>query len=175
MRKVRVYSRKYDGAIRDEYEPYLYDETDEIIILFSLAGLPHWDRRKGAWIPAPDGYLEIFFKRKWYNVLHIAVQNSNTNLMYVNIAIPPTLHGEILEWVDLDLDYRVHMDNSIARLDEDEFQQNAQRLRYPPDLIKQTQAACREVEGGLKQRIFPFDYERQVELYYRIRNSLQSV
>ncbi len=172
MQNIRVVSRKYDGTLRDCYEAYLYAETDERVQLFSLPGLPYWHARRQAWLEAPDGLLEIFLKRKWYNVVHITEQISNTNLMYINIALPPTLQGGVLEWTDLDLDYRVHMDNSVERLDQDEFDENAQRMGYPADLVAQAYAACREVEAGLAQRAFPFDYERAVEVYLRARGRL---
>src|SRR5215475_897439 len=169
MRKVRVVSKKYDGSLRDEYETYLYDESDEMIRLISVPGLSYWDHRKGAWFEGTDGLLEIYFKRRWYNVWHMAEQISNLNLMYVNIAQPAMLQGNVVEWTDLDLDYRVNMDHSVERLDQEEFEQNAQRMGYPPDLIEQVGEACREVEAGLASRIFPFDYDRQVELYRRIK------
>jgi hypothetical protein len=31
VRKVRVVSKKYGGSLRDEYETYLYSESDEMI------------------------------------------------------------------------------------------------------------------------------------------------
>jgi len=169
MRKVRVASKKYDGSLRDEYETYLYSESDETIILFSNPGLSYWDHRKGARFEATDGLLEIYFKHRWYNVWHIAEQVSNLNLIYVNIALPATLQANVVEWTDLDLDYRVHLDHSVERLDQEEFEQNARRMGYPSNLIEQVGAACLEVESGLARRIFPFDYERQVELYRRIK------
>jgi hypothetical protein len=175
MRKVKVISKKYDGSLRDEYETCLYAESDSTIILFSEPGLGYWDYRKAAWFEAPDGLLEIYFKHRWYNVWHIVEQVSNINLMYVNIALPATLQEEVVEWTDLDLDYRVHLDNSVERLDQWEFEQNVQRLGYPPNLIKQVQAACGEVEAGLASRIYPFDYKRQVELYRRIKSELSTV
>src|SRR5262245_21847305 len=103
MRKVRVVSKKYDGSLRDEYETYLYDESDETIRLISIPGLSYWDHRKGAWFEGTDGLLEIYFKRRWYNVWHMAEQISNLNLIYVNIALPAMLQGNVVEWTDLDL------------------------------------------------------------------------
>ncbi len=173
MRKVRVIKKQYDGSLCDEHGTYLYEETDELITLFSLPGINYWLYRKATWLKAPDGLLEIYPKRKWYNVWHIAVQNTYTNLMYVNIAMPAILHDDTLEWVDLDLDYRVHLDHSVELIDEDEFQLNRQRFKYPPELIEQVQAACREVEDGLKERILPFDYERQVKRYYQIKDGFK--
>jgi len=175
MRKVKVVSKKYDGSLRDEYETYLYSESDETIILFSNPGLSYWDHRKGARFEATDGLLEIYFKHRWYNVWHIAEQVSNLNLIYVNIALPATLQANVVEWTDLDLDYRVHLDYSVERLDQEEFEQNAKRMGYPPSLIQQVGAASLEVEAGLARRIFPFDYERQVELYRRIKTERHSI
>ena len=169
MRQVKVVSKKYDGSLRDEYETRLVAETDETIVLFSPPGLPYFDHRKGGWFETPDGLLEIYPKHRWYNVWHIGEQNSHTNLMYINIALPATLQGDVVQWTDLDLDYRVHLHGSVERLDQLEFEQNTQRMGYPPDLIEQVEAACREVEAGLVARIFPFDHARQVERYQRIK------
>jgi uncharacterized protein len=174
MRKIQVIKKKYDGSLCDEHEAYLCEETDEMITLFSLPGICYWIYRKATWLQTPDGLLEIYSKRKWYNVWHIAAQNSYTNLMYVNIAMPAVLDGETLEWVDLDLDYRIHLDGSVQLKDENEFQQNQQCLKYPPELVEQVQKACREVENGIKQNIFPFDYEQQVKRYYQVKDDLNS-
>jgi protein associated with RNAse G/E len=173
MRKVRVISKKYNGALRDEYETYLYAETDETITLFSPPGLKYWDHRQAAWFEAPDGLLEIYFKHKWYNVWHICEQVSHINLIYINITMPTTVQATGIVWTDLDLDYRVHLDHSVERLDQVEFEQNVHLMAYPPDLIEQVQLACQEVEAGLATQTYPFDYERQVERYHQIKAGLQ--
>jgi uncharacterized protein len=175
MEKVKVISKKYDGSLRDEYESRLYAESDETIILFSEPGQRYFDHRKAGWFEGQDGLLEIYFKRRWYNVWHIAEQLSNINIIYVNIAMPATFNEKVLEWTDLDLDYRVYLDNSVERLDQDEYEWNARRMGYPRDLIEQVEAACREVETGLASRIFPFDYGQQVELYRLIKSGLTPV
>jgi protein associated with RNAse G/E len=90
----------------------------------------------------------------------------------VNIAMPATLLATGVEWVDLDLDYRVHLDSSVERLNQLEFEQNAQRMKYPLDVIEQTQIACQEVEMGLTSRDYPFDYDQQVERYLQIKAHL---
>ncbi|MFN8496085.1 MAG: hypothetical protein U0350_51310, partial [Caldilineaceae bacterium] len=72
---------------------------------------------------------------------------------------------------DLDLDYRVHLDYAVERLDQADFDRNRQHMGYPPDLIAQVDAACREVEAGLARGGFPFDHAQQVELYQRIKKA----
>jgi protein associated with RNAse G/E len=109
---------------------------------------------------------------KWYNVWHICEQVSYTNRMYINIAMPVALHDKQLVWIDLDLDYRVHMDGSIERLDQVEFDINVEHMGYHPQVIAQAQAACHEVEAGLFHGLFPFDYEQQIKLYNQIKTGL---
>jgi uncharacterized protein len=168
-----VLSRKYDGSLRDEYETHLYAETNESITLFSPPGVKYRDHRKSAWFEAPDGLIEIYFKNRWYNVWHICEQVSGTNLIYINICMPAVMKSTGIVWVDLDLDYRVHLDLSVEKLDQEEFEQNTLKMEYPPSLIEKAYLACKEVEAGLTSRAYPFDHERQVELYRRIKNGLQ--
>ena len=172
MQKVRMTSRKYDGRLRDEYAAFLWAEDPERLVVYAPVGTLSYDRRTQAWIPAPDGLLEIYFKHRWYNVWHICEQVSGINRIYAHIAMPATLREMRLEWTDLDLDYRVHLDDAVEPLDRAEFEQNARRWGYPRHVLEQAQAACRDVEAGIKSRTFPFDHERQVELYNRLKRSL---
>lgn len=83
--------------------------------------------------------------------------------------MPVSFKDNRLTWVDLDLDYRLHLDHRIERLDENEFEENAKLMKYSDHLIEQVHAACQEVEEGLARQTFPFDYEHQVERYKRIK------
>jgi protein associated with RNAse G/E len=169
VRKIQVISRKYDGALRDEYAAYLVSESPEALVVYAPVGTMGFDHRKGAWSQAPDGVLELYFKAKWYAVWHICEQNSFQNLIYAHIAMPAVLTGDTLAWVDLDLDYRVHLDESIELLDEDEFAQNSQILGYPPHVMTAVSAACHEVEQLYQQRAYPFNHREQVALYQSIK------
>lgn len=169
MRIVQVVSRKYDGSLRDAYETCLYAETAESVTLFSLPGGKAWDYRQQAWVTAADGLLEIYFKNRWYNVWHICEQVSGVNLIYVNVAMPASVTPTTLTWIDLDLDYRLHLDGSVEQVDQADFQQNTQRMNYPASLMQQVEAACREVAAGLVSQQYPFDHARQVALYRRIK------
>lgn len=174
MKKVQVVSRKYDGSLRDAYETCLYAETAESVTLFSLPGGKAWDYRKQAWVTAADGLLEIYFKDRWYNVWHICEQVSGANLIYVNVAMPASITPTTLTWIDLDLDYRLHLDGSVEQVDQADFQQNAQQMGYPTSVISQVEAACREVEAGLVSQRYPFDHARQVVLYRQIKAARQA-
>ena len=103
---------------------------------------------------------------------HIGEQNSGRNLIYANICLPATLKGDILEWVDLDLDYRVHMDGRIELLDEEELERNISRFGYSEGIVGDVRAACDEVLVRFESGEFPFDHARQVERYRRTSTDL---
>jgi protein associated with RNAse G/E len=42
----------------------------------------------------------------------------NQYLIYANVCMPAVLDGDVLEWVDLDLDLRVQLNGIIELLDE---------------------------------------------------------
>ncbi len=168
MRKIKIVSQKYNGALRDEYESYLYAEDETMLMVASPPGTPYYYHKKQAWFAAEDGLLELYFKHKWYNVWHICEQNSRINHIYANIAMPATLQANVLTWIDLDLDLRVHLDGSLELLDEDEFVENSALFAYPPAVIAQARAAVDELSACYRQQCFPFNHAEQVLRYQQI-------
>ena len=169
MQTIRIVSRKYDGRLRDEYEALLYAEDGERLVVYAPVGTLSYDRRMHTWVPAPDGLLEIYFKNRWYCVWHVCEQRSNINQMYINLAMPARLTAVGVEWVDLDLDYRVYLDGRLERLDEDEYCAHIASMGYPAEVQAQVQAACTEIESLYHQRADPFNHPEQVARYQRIK------
>jgi protein associated with RNAse G/E len=99
-------------------------------------------------------------------------QHSGINRIYANITLPATLQADVLTWVDLDLDLRVHLDGSLAVLDEDEFVENSARFAYPPAVIAQARAAVDELGLCYQEQRFPCNHGAQVMLYEQIRATM---
>ena len=169
MKKIKIVSRKYDGSFRDEYEAFLYAENEERLVVYTPPGTMDYDYRKQAWFTAPDGLLELYFKARWYNVRHICEQNSHFNQIYTHLSMPATVTATGIEWVDLDLDYRVHLDGRMVRLDEQEYSEHRATMGYLAVVHEQVQAACSAVEALYQRRAYPFNYAEQVALYQQIR------
>lgn len=172
MQKIKIISQKYNGRLRDSYEAYLYAEDAEKLIVFAPPGTMCFSPKKSVWEAAPDGLLEFYFKQKWYNVWHICEQNSRINHIYANIAMPAILQKDVLTWVDLDLDLRVHLDGSLELLDEDEFVENSVRFAYPPSVIAQARAAVDELSVCYQDHQFPCNHAEQVALYAQIKATM---
>jgi uncharacterized protein len=172
MDKVKVISKKYDGSLRDESEAFLVAQDEETIVLLQPPGTLEYSYRRERWESAQDGLLLIFFTNRWYNLWHIADQKSHINLIYANITLPARwIDNKTLEWVDLDLDVRVHMDGSVVLLDEEEFAHNQRRMGYPPDVVLQARAAAQEVLHLCTQQLYPFDHAVQVARYEALINT----
>jgi protein associated with RNAse G/E len=101
--------------------------------------------------------------------LFVCEQLSNINQIYSNLSMPVVRTASGIEWVDLDLDYRVHMDGRIERLDEAEYRAHIVSLGYSADIQAQVQAACAEIEALYQQHADPFDYTEQFARYQRIK------
>lgn len=171
MRKIKIVSQKYDGTPRDTYESHLYAEDEAMIVVASPPGTPYYYHKKQAWFTSEDGLLEFYFKHKWYNIWHICEQNSGINQMYANITMPAAFQDDVLTWIDLDLDLRVHLDGSLELLDEDEFMENSALFAYPHAVIAQARAAVDELTVCYQQQRFPFNHTEQVALYAQIKAS----
>lgn len=169
MRKINIISRKYDGSLRDEHEGFFYAEDEECLVVYAPPGTPEYDHRKQRWSAAPDGILELYFKTRWYSVLLICEQNSYCNQSYTHISMPAVVTAGGIEWVDLDLDYRVHLDGRIELLDEDEYAERSVTMSYPPAVHAHVRAACAEVEALHQARSYPFNFDEQAALYARIK------
>ena len=168
MRKINIISRKYDGRLRDEHEAFVYVENEECLVAYAPPGTLEYDHRKQLWSAAPDGILEYYFKRRWYNVLVICEQYSGINQSYTHISMPAVFTATGVDWVDMDLDYRVHLDGRIELLDEDEYAERSVTMGYLPAVHAQVRAACAEVEALYRVRTYPFNFEEQAAVYARI-------
>lgn len=166
MHKTKLISKKYDGDLRDESDALLVAQDHETIVLLQPPGTQEYSYRKQRWEAMADGLLLIFFTKRLYNVWHIADQQSYFNRIYANIALPARwIDRSTLEWIDLDLDIRVHMDGSIELVDEDEFLENQQQMSYPSALVTQARAAAQEALYLCEQGLYPFDHAAQVARY----------
>jgi protein associated with RNAse G/E len=59
--------------------------------------------------------------------------------------MPAELAGDILSYIDLDIDVTVWPDGRVEVLDRDDFEENTVKFGYPQDVIDKAEAALVEV------------------------------
>lgn len=74
----------------------------------------------------------FFYPDKWYNV--IGQLKKHGLFFYCNIATPYLFDGEIIKYIDYDLDLRVFPDGGFRVLDRNEYNYHKKIMNYPDEI-----------------------------------------
>lgn len=107
-------------------------------------------------IPRGTRTIEYYWLDCWHNVFQFMDHEGGTRLYYCNVSSPPTLVGEVLSYVDLDIDLLVQPDFSYTVLDLDEFECNAALYDYSHETRLQARASVENLVSMIEERRFPF-------------------
>lgn len=157
-RKIRVEALKYDSSIHRSWDCSLINETDE---LWEFVGIfPDEIKHPLLGVIRPNTVsYEFYWKNRWYNVFRFHQPEGALRNFYCNVNLPPILRGNVLTYVDLDIDVLVAPDFDYQILDLDEFEENAAKHQYPAETIEKAQASLRELIRLIEKRLFPFDFK----------------
>ena len=107
-------------------------------------------------IPVGTLSTEYYWLDRWYNVFRFAEADRKLKKFYCNINMPPQFDGEVLSYIDLDIDVLVEPDWSFRILDIDDFESNARLYDYPVEIQDQARQAVAELVTLIETRAFPF-------------------
>ena len=100
---------------------------------------------------------EYYWLDRWYNVFRFSDPDLNLKRFYCNINVPPHFDGDVLSYIDLDIDVLVEPDLTYQILDEDDFEVNAKRYPYPDDVRANARRGLAELTRLIESRSFPFN------------------
>lgn len=100
---------------------------------------------------------EYYWLDRWYNVFRFADDAGALRNYYCNVIAPPVFDGNILSYVDLDIDLLVAPDMSYRLLDVEDFETNAIQFSYPQDIRARAFQAVDDLVSLIHARAFPFD------------------
>lgn len=95
-----------------------------------------------------------FGRGQWFNT--IAMIREDGTYYYCNIGSPFTLKGNVLSYIDYDLDVKVFPDMSYIILDLDEYAEHRVKMNYPLEVINQVEQALQDVTRWIKEKKGPF-------------------
>lgn len=101
--------------------------------------------------------LEYYWLDRWYNVFRFAQPDGKLRNYYCNVNKPVTLEGDVLSYVDLDIDILVQPDLSYQVLDIDEFEKNSELYDYSIEVRQNAHRAVSDLIKMIETRAFPFD------------------
>ncbi|MDQ4121832.1 MAG: DUF402 domain-containing protein [Acidobacteriota bacterium] len=154
--QIRVEALKYDRSTHRSWDCSLVSETEE---LWELVGIFINEIRHpllGVIRPNTVSH-EFYWKNRWYNIFRFHEPEGKLRNFYCNVNMPPVLNGNVLTYVDLDIDILVATDLSFEIVDLDEFEENAEKHNYPAEVVKKAHSSVAELVEMIHGRKFPFN------------------
>jgi len=153
--EVTVRVLKHDGAEHRRWRGRIAEQEGPLIVLEAEFDADVTHHLLGE-IKRGTRLIEYYWLDRWYNVFRFLQDDGSTRLYYCNINTPPEFNGEILTYVDLDLDVIVQPDYAYEIQDVDEFEANAALYGYSPEETANATAALEELTAKITGREFPF-------------------
>jgi len=111
----------------------------------------------------------IFYKNKWFNIL--GQLKKHGLFYYCNIATPYLIDGNIIKYIDYDLDLRVFPDGGFRILDRNEYAYHKKLMNYPKEIDIIVKSELNELIEMKRKNEGPFK-EGVIESYYEKYKSI---
>ena len=162
--KLTIHCYKHNGKIdRISGEAIVLDETDEYLVcannkvkLIENDGRSHRTKEIA---------ILFFYKKEWYNIL--AQLKKYGLFYYCNIASPYIIYGNIIKYIDYDLDLRIFPDGTFKVLDKNEYRYHKITMRYSEEIDISVQDSRNKLIENKNINAFPCKKE-VIEHYYKI-------
>ncbi|MDQ3667515.1 MAG: DUF402 domain-containing protein [Acidobacteriota bacterium] len=152
---ITVRAHKYDGSehrrwnanvIRQEGSLLVLDATFDEEITHDLLGT----------IASGTTSTEFYWLDRWYNVFRFTEPTGELRSYYCNVNVPPVFDGQVLSYVDLDIDILVEPNFLYRIVDLEDFEQNAERFGYSADVQTKARQGLEKLVELIEARAFPF-------------------
>jgi uncharacterized protein len=153
---VTVRTYKYDGTEHRHWRAQISRIESPLIVLDARFEEEIKHPLLGTVLPETLS-IEYYWLDRWYNIFRFIQPTGELRNFYCNVNVPPVLQGDVLSYIDLDMDILVEPDLSYSILDEDEFMTNAARFNYPEEIRRRSQEALEQLVTLIESRAFPFN------------------
>lgn len=153
---ITVRADKYDGSEHRAWNARVLRQEGPLLVLDAVFDREIKHDLLGT-ISSGTSSIEYYWLDRWYNIFRFGKPSGELQSYYCNINVPPAFDGEILSYVDLDIDILVEPDFSYRVVDIEDFEKNASQFGYSPDVQARAKQAVRELITLIETRDFPFD------------------
>lgn len=155
---ISVHSCKYDGRIHRRWRARLSRREGSLLVLDAVFEEEVNHPLLGRILTGTES-TEYYWEDRWYSIFRFAEPTGELRNFYCNVNLPARFDGRLLSFIDLDMDVLVAPDFSYQVLDEDEFETNAARFGYPPEVHDCAHEALEELITLVRERRFPFNLD----------------
>ena len=113
----------------------------------------------------------FFYKHSWFNV--IAQLKKYGLFYYCNIATPYAIDGNVIKYIDYDLDLRVFPDGGYKILDNNEYNFHKKIMNYPAEIDIIVKKELNKLIDMKKNNAGPFNRD-VIEKYHNKYNELKN-
>ena len=159
---VYIQSFKHDGSLHRTWcRGYVLEaDEDHIVAVTDKAWVIESDGRK--WLTREPAIC-FFYMHEWFNVISM-IRHSGI-YYYCNIASPSIYDGEAIKNVDYDLDIKLYPDGGYEVLDENEYAEHKEKMRYPKDIQEIIDQQIPYLVRKMEKEELPFSLEC-IDNYY---------
>lgn len=152
---LTIIAYKYPDRPHYEWTGNMLIKTDDYVLVQGQAGRRLVHHTRGQTFTYATQSLEYYPLNAPFTV-NIDFDAHGASY-HCNVCLPPRLDGDILSFVDLDLDYVRNPVGTWQVVDRDEFLVNQRSFAYPARLIEQAEAALADLIKRVTEGRFPFD------------------
>jgi protein associated with RNAse G/E len=152
-----VESRSFDGRSVWQWEASFVARAPSLLILHSNQGDDITSLGRN--YPWPADTLQFYWSDRWYNI-RAALRDGEPYFYSCNVAMPAAVSDGHISYIDLDLEVAVTDELTWRVEGEDDFQQHAAVMHYPPDVVRRARDAVQELQSLVRAGRPPFrDYQ----------------
>ena len=129
--KLQIHCYKHNGKLHQLCNEAIVLDIDEdkIVVANNKAKLKESDGRS---YHAKEAAILFFYKKHWFNI--IGQLKEYGLFYYCNIATPYLIDGNIIKYIDYDLDLRVFPDGGFKVLDYNEYNYHRKLMHYSSEI-----------------------------------------
>ncbi|MCX4254931.1 MAG: DUF402 domain-containing protein [Bacilli bacterium] len=129
--KLQIHCYKHNGKLHQLCNEAIVLDIDEdkIVVANNKAKLTESDGRS---YHAKEAAILFFYKKHWFNI--IGQLKEYGLFYYCNIATPYLIDGNIIKYIDYDLDLRVFPDGGFKVLDYNEYNYHRKLMHYSSEI-----------------------------------------
>ena len=163
--KLIVHCYKHNGKIdRISGEAIVLDITDDYIVCAN--NKVKLTENDGSTHRTKEIAILFFYKKEWFNIL--AQLKKYGLFYYCNIASPYIIDGNIIKYIDYDLDLRIFPDGTFKVLDKNEYKYHKMTMKYSEEIDTIVQDSLNRLIKMKENGDFPFKadtVEKYCEMY----------
>jgi protein associated with RNAse G/E len=155
-KSVTINSRKFDGTIHKTWTAKLIEQKNTLLTFVGEFEKEVNHKQLGLIRRGTISY-EFYWLDAWFNIFRFHEPDGSLRNFYCNINMPPNFEGDVLDYVDLDIDVLIWKDFSIQILDTAEFLENSQKYNYSEEVKNKANEGVKKILEIIENREFPFN------------------